>query len=419
MTSSAPKDRSAPLIRRERGSGRVYWDESKQRWVAAVTYEGKVTKRLFKTKPEAETAVKQLAAKAEAKQLATTRQTFDEFIAEWLVEHVLVHRSKRTYEAYKGKIAKHASPHLGPKRLAAIEPKHIRELYQALRDDGGWTRHKEPKRRPLSPNTIANVHVILHSAFTWAVRDGRIPINPCDRVHPPQKVEYEPTTFDEAQIPALLAAIKDHRYEHLWRLQLATGARHGEATGLRRHDVDLPRMIARLWEALAYVPSSLRPDAQVWWERKRTKTLRSRRTTPLSLPAMRAIEAAMVQADALREAAGDAWLGELEPDLIFPDDDGRPLRENKVLRHWDAMLKANNLPDCRPHDLRHSTAELAIENGAELIDVSRYLGHASVDITDRIYAGRLHRSARRASDRVAAAFPDEIDEAPDTLAEEG
>ena len=48
------------------------------------------------------------------------------------------------------------------------------------------------------------------------------------------------------------------------------------------------------------------------------------------------------------------------------------------------------------------------ENGAELIGVSRYLGHASVDVTDRIYAGHLRRSARRASDRVAQTFgPDE------------
>jgi len=54
--------------------------------------------------------------------------------------------------------------------------------------------------------------------------------------------------------------------------------------------------------------------------------------------------------------------------------------------------------------VRHSAAELALEHGAELIDVSRLLGHATTAITDKIYAGRLHRSARRASDRVALAF---------------
>src|ERR1700755_660760 len=103
--------------RRERGSGRVYFDASKNRWVAAVTYEGKVTKRLFKTKPEAEAEVKKLVAKAENKQLARTNQTLDEFLAEWLVDHILVHRAGRTYEAYKGKLDKHVSPRLGKRKL--------------------------------------------------------------------------------------------------------------------------------------------------------------------------------------------------------------------------------------------------------------------------------------------------------------
>src|SRR4051794_34527908 len=95
--------------RRERGSGRVFFDASKNRWVAAVTYEGKVTKRLFKTKPEAEAEVKKLVEKAEKKLLARSNQSLDEYLAEWLVEHVLVHRAKRTFEAYKGKLHKHVS----------------------------------------------------------------------------------------------------------------------------------------------------------------------------------------------------------------------------------------------------------------------------------------------------------------------
>ena len=35
------------------------------------------------------------------------------------------------------------------------------------------------------------------------------------------------------------------------------------------------------------------------------------------------LQAAITQAAAIRDAAGDTWLGDLEPGLIFPDDDGR------------------------------------------------------------------------------------------------
>jgi integrase len=417
---SANLERSKP--RRVRGSGRVYFDKSKNRWVAAVTYEGTVTKRLFKTEPEAQAEIKKLVAKAEQKLLARTRQSLDEYLAEWLVDHVLVHLAARTYQAYKGKLDKHVSPRLGKRKLASIEPKDLRALYTAMREEGTWSRHKVPQRRPLSPTTINQVHLILHSAFEWAVRDERIPRNPCDQVHPPKRANYEATTFDEEQIPLLLKAIKGHRYEHLWRFELATGARHGEATALREaEDLDVPRMLARMWEALAFVPVELRTnaDTRVWWERKKTKTAKSRRTTPLSLPALRAVQAANAQAAALSDAAGDAWMGVLEPGLIFPDDDGRPLRESKVLKAWDKMLAANNFQKCRPHDLRHSAAELALEHGAELIDVSRLLGHANTNITDRIYAGRLTRSSRRAADRLADAFGEyEPESAAETLPSE-
>lgn len=392
--------------RRERGTGRLYFDKSKARWVAAVTYDGRITKRLLRTKPEAEAALKDLTAKADRKQLAKTQQTFDEYIADWLVEHVLVNLSKRTYEAYKGKIAKHISPHFGSRRIASIEPRHIRELYRILREEGTWTRHKAPKRRLLSPTTIATIHVVLHSAFEWAVRDERIPINPCDRVHPPKKGDYEAQTFDAERVPELLAAIRDHRYEPLWRLQLASATRHGEATGVREQDVNEQRMAIRMWEAIAYVPKALRDDPEVWWERKSTKTKRSRRWSPLTFPALVAIRMGREQAAKLREAAGESWYSPNQ-DLIFPDDDGRPLRESKVLKAWNKMLEANNLPKCRPHDLRHSAAEMALENGADLIHVSRWLGHASVAITDTIYAGKLTRGSRRAAERLAGSLGSE------------
>ena len=403
-----PQGKPPPRQRRERGSGRIYQDVSKGRWVAALSVEGRLIRRLFRTEAEAIDGLAALHADAAAHRIDLTRQTLAQFIAEWLAEYILAHRSNRTYEAYAGKLEKHVLSRIGTRRLASIEPRDIRDLYARLRTEGTTTRHKEPKARPLSPTTIANVHTILHSAFTWAVREERIPRNPCDFVHPPQGEEYEATTFDEEQVPLLLAAIKGHRYEWLWRFQLATGQRHGEATGLRREDVDEARMAARLYEAVAYVPPDLRTadDPRVWWERKRPKTARSRRHTPLTLPALAAIRHGLAQATALREAAGDGWFVP-DQDLVFPDDDGRPIRENKVYKAWGKMLEAAGLPKCRPHDLRHSAAEMALGQGAELIDVSRLLGHANTTVTDRVYAGRNQQGARRAAERVARAFGDE------------
>ncbi|MCR4863916.1 MAG: tyrosine-type recombinase/integrase [Bacteroidales bacterium] len=49
-------------------------------------------------------------------------------------------------------------------------------------------------------------------------------------------------------------------------------------------------------------------------------------------------------------------------------------------------LKKNNLPHIRFHDLRHTTASILIENGADLKRVSEWLGHSDVGTTANIYA---------------------------------
>ena len=386
-----------PQRRRSPGQGQVYADRSRNRWIAAITVDSRLVRRTFGSEDEARAGLLALHAQLAAQTVDVSRQTLREYLVEWLADHVLVHRTKRTYEAYSGKLEKHVVPRLGNLRLQAVEPKHVRDLYTALLNEGTTTRHKVPKRVPLSPTTINHVHLILHTAFAWAVRDGRLASNPCDRVHVPQKATYDATTFDDEQVPVLLSAIRGHRYEPLWRYLLATGVRLGEATGCRVEDVDEARMSVRLHEAIAYVPTSLRTDQRVWWERKAPKSARSRRTTPLTLPALAAIKAGIVQAKALRLAAGKSWhdLG-----LVFPDVDGRPLREPKVLKAWDKMLNAAGLPKCRIHDLRHSFAGIALSHGAELLGVSRALGHANTAITDRVYAGRAFQDARRASDAV-------------------
>ena len=43
------------------------------------------------------------------------------------------------------------------------------------------------------------------------------------------------------------------------------------------------------------------------------------------------------------------------------------------------------LPIQTNHGLRHTHATRLIENGIDLISVSKRLGHSSADITDRIY----------------------------------
>lgn len=54
-------------------------------------------------------------------------------------------------------------------------------------------------------------------------------------------------------------------------------------------------------------------------------------------------------------------------------------------------MVAPNLRKIRIHDFRHSCASLLINKGASIQLVSKYLGHASIDITLKTYT-HLYKS---------------------------
>jgi integrase len=56
------------------------------------------------------------------------------------------------------------------------------------------------------------------------------------------------------------------------------------------------------------------------------------------------------------------------------------------------------LPPIRIHDLRHTAGSLMLAQGVPAPEVSRILGHASVDITYRLYAHAVPQAQQQALD---------------------
>ena len=73
-------------------------------------------------------------------------------------------------------------------------------------------------------------------------------------------------------------------------------------------------------------------------------------------------------------------------DLIFRSHAGGFLRRETVRRTLYRLLRAESLPRCPVHGLRHTFASLLINSGVHLKAVSAILGHSSVAVTGDIYA---------------------------------
>ncbi len=68
-------------------------------------------------------------------------------------------------------------------------------------------------------------------------------------------------------------------------------------------------------------------------------------------------------------------------DPLFTCPDGRPLLPQYVTKHFQLLSKWAGLPVIRLHDLRHTSASLALAAGVDLKVVSDRLGHSTTTIS--------------------------------------
>ena len=71
---------------------------------------------------------------------------------------------------------------------------------------------------------------------------------------------------------------------------------------------------------------------------------------------------------------------------MFPSPTGGPISPDSVLHMLHRVLKRAGLPRVRFHDLRHTFATLALQNGVDIKTVSGMLGHFSAGFTLDTYA---------------------------------
>lgn len=66
-------------------------------------------------------------------------------------------------------------------------------------------------------------------------------------------------------------------------------------------------------------------------------------------------------------------------------DNGEPLNVSYISHAFSDLLKKNNLPHIRFHDLRHSTATALLRSGVNLKVIQEILGHSTMATTANFY----------------------------------
>jgi integrase len=97
--------------------------------------------------------------------------------------------------------------------------------------------------------------------------------------------------------------------------------------------------------------------------------------------------------------------GRLDPDaLVFSAYDGSPIPPNNLSRDWRRFVLARKLPQISFHGLRHSHVSALIAGGADVLTVSRRIGHASPVVTMKVYAHLFSETDKTAAKAIEAAM---------------
>jgi len=320
------------------------------RWVAQYRdARGKIRYLYRKTKTEAKKALREALKDRDDNFVPSDKMTVGMYLDEWMDERrqTVSHRTWRVQESI---IRCRIKPHSGSQKLCKLSGRDVTKLYRRLLSDG------------LSASTVGHTHVILKQALRDAVRDKYIRTNPLDDVTPPKQQRREKDVLTPDQVNHLLETVRGDRFEGIYVLGATCGLRIGEILALRFDDLDLERGTIRVERSLHNGECS--PP----------KTPSSRRT--LTLP-QRALEALVRLTSA---SDGDRYL--------FATSTGNPVDVSNFYKWtWKPALRRAGLPETlTPHQLRHGTASLLLNNNVPVPVVSKYLGHANPGITMKVYA---------------------------------
>jgi integrase len=278
------------------------------------------------------------------------RTTVGEWAEDWLTgARNLSPNGRKIYE----QALDHILPELGKVPLGKLSATDV-------------DRYLSKKLETLAPSTCHRHYRALHRMLAIAVDRGLIPRNVCDKIQPPRVPAKDMTVLNVDQIDALADAITP-RYRAWVYTSAYAGLRWSESVGLRRRHVDGPRV--------AVVDQLLRIDGE--WRRTETKS-RNRRT--VTLPSFAADEL-KVHVETFSNPGDDG--------LVFCTRSGGPLYGGSWNGVFKRALARAGLPPIRPHDLRHSSASLALAAGGSVKDVQARLGHSSARVTLDIYAHLL------------------------------
>lgn len=332
-------------------------------WEARATINGRSKSVYGKTQAEVRRKLTEILSNVDnGTYIQETGMTVAQWLEVWQKDY-LSGVKQSTKLKYNQDVRLHIVPHIGKIRLKDLNVPTVQRLYNSEYEKG------------LSYKTLKCIHGTLHKALEKAVACDLVRNNVCDKVSIPTSDSFprEMTPLTDEQVKRFLSSITGNRFAPLFYVTLFTGMRQGEVLGLTWDCIDFQRGTIHLYRQLQRVRSGGGAFHFTTLKNKEERTFKP----PVNvLGILKKVKRSQAE-EKLR--AGELWKN--KSNFVFTDETGAHFNERTVYKNFKKIVEEIGAPQTRFHDLRHTYATLALQNGVDVKTVSATLGHATVAFT--------------------------------------
>lgn len=308
--------------------------------------------------------------------LNTPDTKFIDYAKKWL-ERKTGKVEQSTWDSYYNSVIKHIAPYFKPLNLniADLKTTHVRDYY-----DYELAHGRKDGKGGLSKNSMKELAMVFKSILNDAVYiDEIIEKSPALKIPIPEcrgnnSAKVKPVFLNIQQANEMLQLFNGHRLQPLIYITLYYGLRKSEVVGLKWDAIDFEN------KKLTIKHTVVRSLKLV--EKDRTKSKTSYRSFKIC-PKMENIFKQLYDKHIEnKKLFGDKYINS---GYVFAWENGKRYSTDGILSPFQKVLKDNNFPHMRLHDLRHSCASILYDMGWGLKDIQRWMGHSHIETTGDIY----------------------------------
>ncbi len=374
------------------------------RWSVRIMVDGESLYLYGKTQAEVRSKLKaklfeieQAKAAKVTNVLQADKTTVEQWARTCLETYSAAGVRNSTYGGYVSIINNHLNGPLGKMKLADVTNAYIQDFIQkkarsASNPDG------------LGEKSLVNLKNYLSLIFNQAIKNGVLMRNPATGIKIPKAGTKETIALSIDEQHRLLEAARNYPKHIMFAVVFAiyTGCRKGEILGLQWKDVDFD-------ESLIHISKQFTRQFNKDKTAENSTTLGvSEPKTKFSVRDIYMFESFAKEFKAYKERMIQ-WKSEnrfthSEEDFVFVGTKNKPIEPRVFYRYYQEVMENAGIEGANFHTLRHTFATRCIENGMDILMVSRTLGHSNISTTLNKYSHWLPKHQKACMEKLEAIY---------------